>query len=73
MSDSTFVHVMKDLRELPVGAVDETRRNASRDSILAKYDVTAAEMESTAVRLAADPQRAADIWRAVEATVLTPP
>jgi len=73
MSDSTFVHVMRGLRQLPVGAVDQTQRNQSRDSILAKYNVTGADVESTAVRLAGDPELAAEIWRAIEADVFTPP
>jgi hypothetical protein len=73
MSDSTFVHAMVELRRLPVGVGTGAAREQRRDSILQKYDITGAELESTAVWLARDPQRAADIWRAIESNVVTPP
>jgi hypothetical protein len=73
MSDSTFVHAMVELRRLPVGAGVGDAREARRDSILEKYDITGADLESTAVWLARDPQRAAGVWRAIESTVFTPP
>jgi hypothetical protein len=67
MSDSTFVQTMVALRKLPVGSnIDRATRDRSRDSILAAHGVTAAQVESTAVRLANDPARASDIWRAIE-------
>jgi hypothetical protein len=74
MSDSTFVHVMVELRKLPVGATGNmTVRTQRRDSILRSFGVTAEDVESTAVELSRDPQRAADIWRAIESTIFTPP
>lgn len=67
MTDSTFVKLMVDLRKLPIGdVIDVPARNGRRDAILRKYGVTAAQVESTAVRLANDPARASDIWRAIE-------
>jgi hypothetical protein len=67
MSDSTFVQTMVALRKLPVGAnIDRATRDRARDSILNALGVTAAQVESTAVRLANDPARASDIWRAIE-------
>lgn len=74
MSDSTFVQTMRDLRRLPVGvSADQTVRAAKRDSILARYEVTGAELESTAVWLARDPVKAVAVWRAVEADLFAPP
>lgn len=73
MSDSTFVQTMVALRRLPVGTFDTVARARQRDAILERAGVTAAQLESTAVRLAADPERAATIWRAIEnATPRTP-
>ena len=67
MSDSTFVQTMVALRTLPVGNnIDRAVRDRARDSILTAHGVTAAQVESTAVRLANDPARASDIWRAIE-------
>ena len=67
MSDSTFVHTMIELRKLPVSPADPALRAQRRDSILKSMGVTAAQVESTAVRLANDPALAARIWRAIEA------
>ena len=67
MSDSTFVQTMVALRKLPVGGVfDTANRNRQRDAILRRFGVTAVQVESTAVRLANDPERASEIWRAIE-------
>lgn len=73
MSDSTYVRTMVALRRLPVGTVDSASRAQQRDSILRSFDVTAAQVESTSVRLANDPARAAEIWRAIEQAPTTPP
>lgn len=70
MSDSTFVRTMVALRHLPVGGgFDVAARDRQRDSILTVFQVTPAQLESTAVRLASDPARAAEIWRAIESPV----
>ena len=66
MSDSTFVRTMIALRKLPVSPADTALRARQRDSILDSMGVTAAQVESTAVRLASDPALAARIWRAIE-------
>ena len=73
MSDSTYVQTMVALRRLPVGAVDSVTRARLTDSVLRKFEVTAAQVESTSVRLANDPARAAEIWRAIEQAPTTPP
>ena len=66
MSDSTFINTMVALRKLPVGPGDTVVRARQRDSILQAFGVTAAQLESVAVRLANDPARAAVIFRAIE-------
>lgn len=73
MSDSTFVRTMVALRQLPVGSTDPVQRSLRRDSVLTKFGVTGAQLESTAVRLASDPTRAAQIWQAIENPVNTAP
>ncbi len=66
MSDSTFVQVMVALRKLPIGPADTVSRARQRDSVLKTFGVTAAQVESTAVRLASDPVRAKEIFQAIE-------
>lgn len=66
MSDSTFVSTMVALRKLPIGTADTAARARQRDSVLRVFGVTAAQVESTTLRLANDPARAAAIWRAIE-------
>jgi hypothetical protein len=67
MTDSTFVQTMVALRKLPIGeSIDTVARNRQRDAILKRFGVTAAQVESTAIRLANDPARASEIWRAIE-------
>jgi hypothetical protein len=66
MSDSTFVRTMVALRKLPIGSADTATRARQRDSVLNVFGVTAAQVESTTLRLADDPARAASIWRAIE-------
>lgn len=74
MSDSTYIHTMVALRKLPIGPADTTARARQRDSILSAFGVTAAQLESVAVRLAADPARATAIYRAIEnPTIPSPP
>ena len=66
ISDSTFVRTMVALRQLPIGSPDTAARARQRDSVLKVFGVTAAQIESTSIRLAVDPERAAAIWRAIE-------
>ena len=73
MSDSTYVRTMVALRKLPVGNVDSASRARQTDSVLKSFGLTAAQVESTSVRLANDPARAAEIWRAIEQAPSTPP
>ncbi|MFN8572789.1 MAG: hypothetical protein U0132_12145 [Gemmatimonadaceae bacterium] len=70
MSDSTFVAAMGGLRHLPLAAMsDSASRQRARDSIMTQYRVTPAQLESAAAALAANPDRAAEIWEAVEKRV----
>jgi hypothetical protein len=67
VSDSAFVKVMGALRQLPVGGdTDSASRNRRRDSILRANGLSAAQLESAAVSLSADPKRASAVWRAIE-------
>jgi hypothetical protein len=61
------------LRKLPVGNVDSAGRARQTDSVLKSFGLTAAQLESTSVRLSGDPARAAEIWRAIEQAPSTPP
>ncbi|HSA56428.1 MAG TPA: hypothetical protein VLE53_12045 [Gemmatimonadaceae bacterium] len=73
VSDSTFARTMIALRRLPLATGgDTTARTAARDSILRAHGVTAAQLESAAVRLASQPDRAANLWRVIEAAQLAP-
>mgnify|MGYP001618086448 CR=1 FL=1 len=74
MSDSTFVRTMIALRRLPLGySADTAARVRMRDSVLRAHGVTAAQIESVAVKLADDPDRAAGIWRVIESAMAPPP
>lgn len=73
MSDSTYIRTMVALRQLPIGIADTTARARQRDSILRVMGVTAAQLESVAVRLSEDPARAAEIFRVIENPASPPP
>jgi hypothetical protein len=67
VSDSAFVRAMAGLRRLPTGAVvDHLVRDRMRDSILRANGLTGPQLESAASALASDPDRAAEIWRAID-------
>jgi hypothetical protein len=78
INDSTFVAVVADLRlaVMPggvAGSRDSAGQAAARDSILRKYRVTPAALESVASRLANRPKHAADIFGAIDRKVLSTP
>lgn len=74
VSDSTFTRTMIALRRLPLaGGGDTTARAAARDSVLRAHGITGAQLESAAVRLADDPNRAANLWRVIEAAQFESP
>lgn len=65
MSDSTYVKTMAALRRLPL-SIDSVSRARQRDAVLQSFGVTAKDLEAIAVRLAEDPARAANVFRAIE-------
>src|SRR5690348_7519121 len=74
VSESTFVAVMTDLRRTvqpggPALTRDSAGRAALRDSILKKYRVTVPALETTAARLAHDPEHASDLLRVIDQRV----
>jgi len=74
VSDSTFARTMIALRRLPLATGDDTTaRAAARDSILRAHGITGAQLESAAVRLADEPDRAANLWRVIEAAQFESP
>jgi hypothetical protein len=65
--DSTFVHVMTDLRIVSSSqTMDSATRARARDSILQHYQLTPATIESLASRIAANPDRAVQLLRLVD-------
>ncbi len=80
VSDSTFVAAVSDLRlavtpratpGIAPAPPDTAALSHARDSILKKYGVTAAALESAAGRLARRPDHAADIFGAIDHRVQT--
>lgn len=74
VSDSTFAQTMIALRRLPLATTSDTvARAAARDSILRAHGITGVQLESAAVRLADQPDRAANLWRVIEAAQFEAP
>ena len=72
MSDSTYIKTMVSLRRLPLGK-DSLSRARQRDSVLREFGITAKDLEAISSRLAADPELAATVYRAIENTPVSPP
>ncbi|HEX7123707.1 MAG TPA: hypothetical protein VF178_15125 [Gemmatimonadaceae bacterium] len=71
VSESTYVRAMVELRKVPLSVTGDTLERARvRDSILQSLGVTAADLESAAVQLSTQPERAARLWRVIELTGL---
>jgi hypothetical protein len=67
VSDSTFVDVMASLKRVhDAPGLDSGRRAVLRDSILQSRDLTPAQLDAAARRLAQNPARAQTVWQAVE-------
>ena len=65
--DSTFVHVMGDLRAVAASTtLDSVARAQARDSVLRHYQITPAALESLASRLASNPDAAVQLLRQVD-------
>lgn len=65
LSDSTFVSVMGDLRHLQ-DTLGRLPDSSMRAIVLRRYRVTADQVEATARALGDDPDRAANVWHAID-------
>jgi hypothetical protein len=67
VTDSTFVAAMADLRRVQLApGLDSARRSAMRDSVMRLRRVSSQQLEAAARRLAGQPDRAHDIWEAID-------
>ena len=70
VSDSTFVQTMAELRIVHGRAeIDSAARAAALDSILQRRGLTPEQLEQAARALAEDPERALELWRAIDRRV----
>ncbi|MCU0625365.1 MAG: DUF4296 domain-containing protein [Gemmatimonadaceae bacterium] len=67
MQDSTYVQILTELRGVADPAdLSPALRASRRDAVFRKHGVTAAQLEEASARLAADPERAAALWKRVD-------
>lgn len=67
VTDSTFVAAMSELRRVESAPTrDSASRAAARAAVLQRQGLTPAELERAARALAGDPERATEIWRAID-------
>lgn len=67
MSDSTYVQVLAELRQVGDQAnVAPALRATRRDAVFRKHKVSPAALEAASAALAAEPTRAAELWRKVD-------
>ena len=68
VSDSAYVGAMVGLRRVARDTMllDSAARTAARDSVLQGQGLTAEQLQQASRLLAADPERAAQLWRAIE-------
>jgi hypothetical protein len=67
MSDSTYVQVLAELRQVGDQAgVAPALRATRRDAVFRKHKVSPQAIEAASAALAAEPQRAAELWRKVD-------
>jgi hypothetical protein len=66
VTDSTFVATIAELQRVNADAkIPRNGRQRARDSVLRKHRVSARSLERAAGVLAGDPERAAELWRAI--------
>lgn len=66
-ADSTFVHVMVDLRLVTANTtLDSVGKARARDSVLRHYSTSPDDLDRTARRLGADPDRAVELLRRID-------
>lgn len=67
MSDSTYVQVLAELRQVgDQSGVPPALRATRRDAVFRKHKTTAEAIEAASAALTADPSRAAELWRKVD-------
>jgi hypothetical protein len=67
VSDSTFVRTMAELRVVHTKVwPDSAAKAAALDSILQSRGLTPEQLEQASRELAEDPERAVEIWRAID-------
>jgi hypothetical protein len=66
-ADSTFVHAMIDLRIVAQNqALDSASQARARDSVLRRYNTSAADLEATAKLIANNPDHAVELLRKID-------
>ena len=72
VSDSSFVAAMADLRQLArEPGYDSTARARARQGVLQSRGLTLEQLDRAAARLAREPERASELWRAIEEKAAT--
>ena len=67
VTDSAFVATMAELRAISrAGEGDSASRARARQAVLQRRGLTAERLERAARALADDPERATDVWQAIE-------
>ena len=74
ISDSAFVATMAELRQVQQPGMDSAQVTRARQGVLQRRGLTADQLEQAARALAADPDRAASLWAAIDqkASPVTP-
>ena len=66
VSDSAFVATMAELRQVQQPGTDNAGITRARQGVLQRRGLTAQQLERAARALAADPNRAASLWAAID-------
>lgn len=67
VNDSTFVNTIVELRRIGAdSSLDSTARDSARRALLRRRGLTARQLEDAARAMAANPDRAIAIWRAID-------
>ena len=66
VSDSAFVATMAELRQVQQPGMDSAGITRARQGVLQRRGLTAEQLEQAARALAADPDRAASLWAAID-------
>ena len=67
MSDSTYVQVLAELRQVgDQSNVAPVLRATRRDAVFRRHKLSPTELEAASAALTSDPSRAAELWRKVD-------